>query len=90
MADRIAISGSRGGSVHIDPGKERNATLRISGGSGPKYPFYTGPTEAEALLEVDQTLETQGKVLRENVVFHGMKVRIVTNPAGGLTYYVGD
>ena len=72
-----------------EPGTD-GGELTIKGELGAHYQTFDGPYEAEALLEQDQTFRTEGLVMKKDMTFLGMKVRVVTNPAGGLTYYVGE
>lgn len=75
--------------IEISRGSHGNLSFELSGGAGGRKPPYKGPYEVDAKLEEDQVLDTYGKVMTENLTFHGMPVKITTNPAGGLTYSIG-
>lgn len=57
---------------------------------GEAVPPYEGDYVVEPLLDEDQTLETAGKKMKEDLTVKGMPVRIVHDPAGGLVYYIGN
>lgn len=89
MNSQVETSGGGArGWITIKPKVYRGA-IEIKSGGGKHYEEYSGEYEADALLEKDQVFETKNRIMKENMTFKGMKVHVVTNPAGGLTYYVG-
>ncbi len=74
--------------IDIQGREHKNINFTVSGSAGRKDP-YTGPYEVEAKLEEDQIMETNGKIMTNDMTFKGMEVKVVPNPAGGLTYYIG-
>ena len=84
----VSVSGQAQGAISLQPGTILYGEISLRGGGGPKYPEYDGEYEADALLEQDQTFPTRNMIMKQDMLFKGMKVRIITNPAGGLTYYI--
>lgn len=70
--------------VKTDPVKMGMTVVR-----GESVPPYKGDYVVEPLLDEDQTLETAGKKMLDDMTVKGMAVRIVHDPAGGLVYYIG-
>lgn len=77
----------RGQSVRIvSRGADTVRVRQQSGGGGAPY---TGEYEVFPLLYVDQTLQTDGKVLKDDILVHEIPVSRVTNPSGGYTATIG-
>lgn len=49
---------------------------------------YEGAYDVEPRF-YQQTLETTGKILSDDVRVHAIQVENVSNPAGGITVYIG-
>ena len=50
---------------------------------------YKGPYEVEADLYEDQTLATKDKTCTEDITVKKVEYAETSNPAGGLTVYIG-
>ena len=61
--------------------------IKIGGFGDEAYPEYTGEYTVEPNFET-QELETQNKVLRQNVFVNPIRVERVSNPYG-TTVYIG-
>ena len=57
---------------------------------GEDYEVYTGETDITPRLQERQVLETTGKLLQDDITVEEVPVYAVTNPSGGLTYYIGE
>lgn len=52
------------------------------------YDVYTGEVEVTPTVTDQQILETAGKLVEDDITVKAVPVSIVTNPSGGLTYYI--
>ncbi len=50
--------------------------------------YYTGEYEVDPTFE-EQILQTQDKMMLEDVTVHAIEVSRVSNPSGGKTVYIG-
>lgn len=75
--------------IRADPGGKA-VDIHVNPGGIEPVPEYQGDYVVDPLLDVDQTLETQGKKMTDDVTIKGMEVKIVHNESGGLTYYIGE
>lgn len=53
-----------------------------------EYDYYSGSYEAVSNSEEDIVLETEGKVLDEDVVVKKLRTYETSNPSGGTTIYI--
>lgn len=53
-----------------------------------EYDYYSGSYEAVSNSEEDIVLETEGKVLDEDVVVKKLRTYETSNPSGGSTIYI--
>lgn len=58
----------------------------VSAGGG--WEVYTGPYEVTPKAYDEQILETESKILRENVTVHKVPFEENHNPYGGMTAYI--
>lgn len=58
-------------------------------GTGTSVPEYDGPYHAESRLNGQVVLPTKAKVMKDDVIIDELPVYMVTNPAGGYTYFIG-
>lgn len=91
MADRRIVigGGQRHAKIGIQGNGERNARIQITG-SGNRYPFYNGPTTVTPEAEELQILQTEEKIVMENIVVLPIPYYETSNPQGGITVYIGD
>lgn len=55
----------------------------------PHYPEYTGAYEVTPILNNEQVLDTDNKVMTDDVTVHPIPVVYTTNPYGGKTVLIG-
>lgn len=70
--------------INID-GAEIGVFYDTGGGS---FPVYPGPYEYIPVF-MDQVAPTEGKWMRQDVVFRAISVLEVSNPQGGITVTIG-
>lgn len=51
---------------------------------------YTGDTTITPRIREAQILDTAGKVVNDDITVEQVPIYAVTNPAGGVTYYIGE
>ena len=54
------------------------------------YDAYTGETVVTPKIKDEQVLGTAGKLVKDDITVKQVPVYSVTNPAGGVTYYIGE
>ena len=84
----ITVNGKTFGDVLVTPGIGKGA-IEI-GGNGARYPIYDGPTTVIPEADEIQILQTEGKVVRENVLVMQIPYFETSNPQGGKTVYIGE
>ena len=77
--------------VQIDiQGRGRgNITFSISGGGGGRKEPYEGPYTVTSESDALQILQTENKVMTENMVVLPIPYSETSNPKGGLTVFIG-
>lgn len=63
--------------------------LTVSQGGGRDVPHYHGSYDITPLPEEDQTLQTMGKMMDDNVIVREIPYFETSNPQGGVTAYIG-
>jgi len=58
--------------------------------SVPSYPSYTGPYTVTPLVNGNLVLQTDDKLMTENLTVLKVPQYEVSNPSGGLTLTIGD
>ena len=83
--DAVAIAGGEIRLKNVIDGEEIGV-FYDSGGT--PAPVYSGPYEVDPRFE-DITLNTSGRLMRQDVIVHEIYVGRVTNPSGGKTVTIG-
>ena len=94
--DAVVIDGGEIKLNNVIDGGELGVNIRIDGGElgvfydsgGTVAPVYPGPFEVVPIFE-DVVLDTNGKLMKNNVIVREIYVGRVTNPAGGKTVTIG-
>lgn len=77
--------------LHIDVDLDTSSQtieIELEGGGSGRFPYYSGPYEVDP-RKVEQTLETENKSMRDDVVIHPIFYAETTNISGGLTAVIG-
>ena len=82
------LKGSQLIDVEMHGGGEQSFEVEMKGGSKGKLPYYNGPYEVDP-RKVEQTLETEEKSMREDVVIKAIYYAETTNVGGGYTAVIG-
>lgn len=77
--------------LHIDvdlDASSQTIEVELEGGGSGRFPYYEGPYEVDP-RKVEQTLETENKSMRDDVVIHPIFYAETSNVGGGLTAVIG-
>lgn len=83
----VEISKNRNISVSV-VGSSRNINLQMQTGHS-DYPVYSGGYVFTSLVGESQTLQTNGKVMSDNVTINEIPYTSVSNAQGGRTVNIG-
>lgn len=75
--------------VVLADGEEDDLILEDSYPGAIPYNYYHGPYAVTPILHDDQNLETNQKILTDDVTVKPIPVTITTNPYGGKTVVIG-
>lgn len=62
--------------------------ISITGSANP-YPFYDGTTEITPIAHLDILLETEDKIVTDNIIIHEIPYYQTSNLSGGYTVIIG-
>lgn len=71
----------------VNPVKMRTEQVRVIHDGD--YSDYDGPTAVTPVTDVDQVLETEMKLVHENIVVHPIPYAETSNLSGGYTVIIG-
>lgn len=75
--------------IHVSIGRNSRRAMLIIDKSTTPHEEYTGPYEVDASFHYEKVLETDGKLMKDNVTVHTIPVYSVSNPYGGRTITIG-
>ena len=88
MKTKIEHGGIDPGEIIIRP-KTYYGELTLKGSEN-KYPEYTGQTTVTPEVDMMQILQTEKKVVKENIIVLPIPYYETSNPQGGNTVYIGE